>query len=96
MVAPLVGRAWLFGKAAVSAVDEVIADECVFIFGRALGRVLAGAKNKDSIVFCKHFNPQLVSINGVYCTADDLESTYVDKSILVRLKDGKLDYEVQN
>ncbi len=84
----------IFGNVGDGA--EVIADECVFIFGRALGRVLAGAKNKDSIVFCKHFNPQLVSINGVYCTADDLESTYVDKSILVRLKDGKLDYEVQN
>lgn len=84
----------IFGNVGDGA--EVISDDCIFIFGKALGRVLAGAKNPNSIVFCKNFNPQLISINGVYCTADDISAQNVDKTVLVKLRDGKLDFEEQN
>ena len=53
--------------ATVGAGAELIADGCVHVYGQLRGRVMAGARGDTAArLFCQHFNPELVSIAGVF------------------------------
>lgn len=76
---------------------DVVADDCIFIIGKASGRIMAGASgNRDSIVYCKHFNPQLISIAGIYKANEDIGSDFIDKQILAKLNADSFNFEIQN
>ncbi len=57
----------LIVMATVGAGAELMADGCVHVYGQLRGRVMAGARGDTTArVFCQHFNPELVSIAGVF------------------------------
>lgn len=53
---------------------EVIAGGSITIYGKLQGRALAGNKEKDSYILATQFEPELVSVEGVYITSDKISS----------------------
>ncbi|MEP9375933.1 septum site-determining protein MinC [Aquabacter sp. CN5-332] len=52
---------------------EVIAGGSIHVYGTLRGRALAGAMgNAEARIFCRRLEAELVSIDGLYKTADDL------------------------
>ncbi|WP_227429098.1 septum site-determining protein MinC [Psychrobacter sp. I-STPA6b] len=69
---------------------EVITDNSLHIYGRAHGRLVAGATgDKDARIFCQCFNPSLVSVAGTYCLHDDIPEEVIDKPVQVSFKEGE-------
>jgi len=57
----------LIVMATVGAGAEIMADNCVHVYGQLRGRVMAGVRGDTAArVFCQHFNAELVSIAGVF------------------------------
>ncbi|MDO5770202.1 MAG: septum site-determining protein MinC [Psychrobacter sp.] len=69
---------------------EAITDNSLHIYGRAQGRLVAGATgDKDARIFCQSFNPSLVSVAGTYCLRDNLPPELIDKPVQVSYKEGE-------
>ncbi len=69
---------------------EAITDNSLHVYGRAQGRLVAGATgDKDARIFCQVFNPSLVSVAGTYCLRDNLPEHVIDKPVQVRFMDGQ-------
>lgn len=63
---------------------EAITDNSLHIYGRGLGRLVAGATgDKDARIFCQKFNPSLVSVAGTYCLRDAIPSEMIDQAVQV-------------
>ena len=74
----------------VNSGAEAITDNNLHVYGRAQGRLVAGATgDKDARIFCQVFNPSLVSVAGTYCLRDNLPEHVIDKSVEVRYLDGQ-------
>jgi septum site-determining protein MinC len=53
---------------------EVIAGGSIHVYGSLRGRAIAGNENNPKArLFCRHFEPELVAINGFYCTAEEVD-----------------------
>ena len=69
---------------------EAITDNNLHVYGRAQGRLVAGATgDKDARIFCQVFNPSLVSVAGTYCLRDNLPEDVIDKAVQVRFVEGE-------
>lgn len=69
---------------------EAITDNSLHIYGRAQGRLVAGATgDKDARIFCQSFNPSLVSVAGTYCLRDNIPEEMIDKPVQVSYKEGE-------
>lgn len=69
---------------------EAITDNNLHVYGRAQGRLVAGATgDKDARIFCQVFNPSLVSVAGTYCLRDNLPKNIINKSVQVRFVEGE-------
>lgn len=69
---------------------EAITDNSLHVYGRAQGRLVAGATgDKDARIFCQVFNPSLVSVAGTYCLRDNLPEHVIDKAVQVRFKEDE-------
>lgn len=69
---------------------EAITDNSLHVYGRAQGRLVAGATgDKDARIFCQVFNPSLISVAGTYCLRDNLPEDIIDKSVQVRFVEGE-------
>ena len=74
----------------VNSGAEAITDNNLHVYGRAQGRLVAGATgDKDARIFCQVFNPSLVSVAGTYCLRDNLPQHVIDKSVEVRYLEGQ-------
>ena len=82
----------LIVNAIVSFGAEVISDGNVHIYGPLRGRAVAGARGDTSArIYCTCFEPQLVSIAGIYRTVEsDLPPDVAGKPAMVRLDGEKL------
>ena len=70
----------------VSEGAEIMADGHVHVYGRLRGRVAAGVSGRsDASVFCQQFEPELVSVSGVYVGSENIPEGYRSASIRVRL-----------
>ena len=59
----------------VASGAEIVAGGSVHIYGTLRGRAIAGpAGNPRARVFCRRLDAELVAIDGVYQTADDMDS----------------------
>jgi septum site-determining protein MinC len=77
--------------AAVSTGAELIADGNVHVYAALRGRALAGARGNDQArIFCQRLEAELVSIAGVYVSADELPADKLGKSVQISLRDGSL------
>lgn len=83
------GDVTVLGSVASGA--EVMAGGSVHIYGTLRGRAIAGmAGNSRARIFCHRLQAELLAIDGVYQTADDMPSNMLGKSVQVRLDGEKL------
>lgn len=75
-------------NAGINSGSEVIASGNIHIYGRANGRIIAGAGgNSAARIFCHSLEAELVSIAGTYCVADDIPSDLLKKPVHIYLND---------
>jgi len=80
--------------AAVQSGAEVIADGCVHIYAPCFGRVMAGANgDRDAMIFCAHFEPELVAIGNRYVTAEEVPAKAWGNGVKVYREGGVLRVE---
>jgi septum site-determining protein MinC len=77
--------------AAVNTGAELIADGNVHVYAALRGRALAGARGNDQArIFCQKLEAELISIAGVYVSADELPNDKLGKAVQIALRDGSL------
>jgi septum site-determining protein MinC len=58
----------------VASGAEIVAGGSIHIYGTLRGRALAGSTgNAKARIFCRKFEAELVAIDGLYKTADDID-----------------------
>ncbi len=68
---------------------EAITDNSLHIYGKGMGRLVAGATgDQDAHIFCQKFNPSLVSVAGTYMLRDTIPPEVLDKPVQVSYKEG--------
>ena len=66
----------------VSSGAEVMAGGSVHVYGVLRGRAVAGlAGNAKARIFCRKLQAELIAIDGVYLTADDMPTALVGKPV---------------
>ncbi len=69
---------------------EAITDNSLHIYGRGMGRLVAGATgDQEAHIFCQQFNPSLVSVAGTYMLRDSIPTEVIDKPVQVSYKSGE-------
>jgi septum site-determining protein MinC len=56
----------------VASGAEVIAGGSIHIYGTLRGRAIAGSRDPRARIFCRKFEAELLSIDGLYMVADDM------------------------
>ncbi|MDR7039993.1 MULTISPECIES: septum site-determining protein MinC [Methylobacterium] len=80
----LEGDITVMGSVASGA--EVIAGGSIHVYGTLRGRAIAGAAgNPQARIYCRRFEPELIAIDGLYRTADDLGPSLRGQAIEARL-----------
>lgn len=72
---------------------EAMSDESVSIYGGGYGSVFAGINNKNSSIFVNYFQLKLVCIAGVYKKFDTIPENLFNKSVVITLNNGKLNFK---
>ena len=82
------GQSIVFEKGDVSIVGsvasgaEVIASGSIHVYGTLRGRAMAGLTgNHQARIFCRRLEAELLAIDGVYQTADDMNPTLRGKPV---------------
>lgn len=66
----------------VASGAEVMAGGSVHIYGTLRGRAIAGlAGNGNARIFCRKLQAELIAIDGVYQTADDMPANLLGKAV---------------
>jgi septum site-determining protein MinC len=82
-------RTDLVVMAAVNPGAQVIADGHIHVYGRLMGRALAGAHGQtDARVFCQSLEAELVSVGGEFLTAEDIPSKLRGKPAQIFVEHG--------
>jgi septum site-determining protein MinC len=77
--------------AAVNPGGELIADGNVHVYAPLRGRALAGARGDEQArIFCQRLEADLVSVAGVYLSADELPQDKIGKAVQISLRNGEL------
>ena len=83
------GDVTILGSVASGA--EVIAGGSIHIYGSLRGRALAGSAGQPSArIFCRKLEAELIAIDGLYKTAEDLEPGLLGQSIQAWLDGDEL------
>lgn len=70
---------------------ELIADGNIHVYGALRGRALAGAHgNEQARIFCLRLEADLVSIAGIYLSADELPEDRRGQAVQIYVRDGQL------
>ncbi len=70
---------------------EIVAAGSIHVYGALRGRAMAGAYGDESArIFCRRLEAELIAINGLYQTADDIEARLRAKPAQIRLADGAM------
>jgi septum site-determining protein MinC len=78
------GDVTVIGSVASGA--EVLAGGCVHIYGALRGRAIAGALGlSNARIFCRKFEAELVSIDGFYKTADQMDPALRGRPVEISL-----------
>ncbi len=71
---------------AVSSGAEVIAGGSVHVYGALRGRVIAGVDGRPGArIFCRKLEAELLAIDGLYQTADDLRADLRGQAVQISL-----------
>lgn len=75
--------------APVNPGGQVVADGHVHVYGSLRGRAVAGAGGStEARIFAQRFEAELVGINGVFLTAEDMPPLRLRQPVQVFLRDG--------
>jgi septum site-determining protein MinC len=75
----------------VNAGGEVLADGNVHVYGALRGKAIAGASgDREARLFCQRFDPELVSIAGLFRIADQIETDLIGQRVGIRIVDDAL------
>jgi len=84
-------RTDLVVMAPVNPGAQVIADGHIHIYGRLMGRALAGAHGQtDARVFCQSLEAELVSVGGEFLTAEDIPQKLRGKPAQIFVEHGSV------
>lgn len=77
---------------------EAIATGNLHIYGKAQGRLVAGATGEPTAgIFCQYFDPTLVSIAGIYCLRENMPEELIGKAVIIKFeKDAGLTFTAMN
>ncbi len=79
------------------ASSEVIADGSIHIYGRLMGKVIAGASgDRSARIYCLAFAAELVSIAGVFRVFEAIPTDLRGKSVQICLDGDKLHFDILN
>ena len=79
------------------ASSEVIADGSIHIYGRLMGKVIAGASgDRSARIYCLAFAAELVSIAGVFRVFEAIPADLRGKSVQICLDGDKLHFDILN
>lgn len=74
----------------VNAGAEAITDYSLHVYGKAEGRLVAGATgDKNAKIFCLKFNPALVSVAGTYCLRENIPTELINQAVQVSYVEGQ-------
>ncbi len=73
------GDVTILGSVASGA--EVMAGGSIHIYGTLRGRAMAGFAHKGGRIFCSKLNAELLSIDGIYKTADEMDAKLRGRAI---------------
>ena len=74
----------------INAGAEAITDYSLHVYGKAEGRLVAGATgDQNAKIFCLKFNPSLVSVAGTYCLKENIPSEFINQAVQVSYVDGE-------
>jgi septum site-determining protein MinC len=66
----------------IASAAEVIAGGSIHVYGALRGRAIAGNQdNPKARLFCRHFEPELIAINGLYCTAEEIDPSLLKQPV---------------
>ncbi|NRP20364.1 Septum site-determining protein MinC [Ensifer adhaerens] len=83
------GDVTVIGSVASGA--EIIAGGSIHIYGALRGRALAGSVgNTSARIFCRRLEAELLAIDGVYKTADDMAAELRGQSVQLWLEDDSI------
>jgi len=75
----------------VASGAEVIAGGSIHVYGALRGRALAGsAGNANARIFCRKLEAELIAIDGLYKTAEDLDPKMLGQPVHIWLDDTAL------
>ncbi len=78
------GDVTVLGSVASGA--EIVAGGSIHIYGALRGRAIAGCTgNSRARIFCRKFEAELIAVDGLYKTADDLGSKFHGQAVQVNL-----------
>ncbi len=79
----------------VASGSEIMAGGSIHIYGTLRGRAIAGlGGNPRARIFCSKLQAELVAIDGVYQTADDMPANVLGKSVQVWLNGEQMKISV--
>jgi septum site-determining protein MinC len=84
----LEGDVIIIGSVASGA--EVVAGGSIHIYGTLRGRAIAGSGDPRARIFCRKLEAELLAIDGLYMTADDMAPVLRGHSVQVRLDGDSL------
>lgn len=74
----------------VKAGAEAVADGNIHIYGKLLGRAIAGVNNNTGAIYCQHFDPEFISVNSRYLYKENIPSEFLLKAVRISCEQGKL------
>ncbi|MDM7322554.1 MAG: septum site-determining protein MinC [Gammaproteobacteria bacterium] len=78
-------------ESSVNEGAEVVADGDIHIYGALRGRALAGARGRsDARIWCQSLEAELVSINGIYRTREDIDPTLLGRPAVIEILNEKM------
>jgi septum site-determining protein MinC len=77
----------------VASGAEVVAGGSIHIYGALRGRAIAGVSAGASArIYCRKFDPELLAIDGLYKSAEDVDQTLRGRAVQVRLDSDTLHF----
>ncbi len=76
---------------AVASGAEIVAAGSIHVYGALRGRAMAGAYGDETArIFCRSLEAELIAVNGLYQTSDEIDPALRKKPAQARLKHGMI------
>ena len=70
---------------------EIVAAGSIHVYGALRGRAMAGAYGDEGArIFCRRLEAELIAVNGLYQTAEDIEPRLRRQPVQIRLAEGAM------